>query len=120
MKKLVLILLLLSTFLNATPFQKLRQTAVDENKLLWVFIETDNCGYCKKMRKEVIDSGLFQREASQKFIFAPLHDKEAEKEGFDVVFFPTSYIVNPTSKKIIEQFFGYMEADFFISILKRM
>jgi len=111
------LLLSVSQASHSASYEALRTTAIKDGKFLWIFIETEGCFYCQKMRKELIDSGRFQKELSRSYVFVPIGDRKAQDLHLEVQFFPTSYIINPKTSSIEEQFIGYTEANQFIKIL---
>jgi len=120
MKKTVALLcflISLSYAAHSASYEALKNTAIKDGKFLWVFIETEGCFYCKKMRKELIDSGLFEKELSRTYVFVPVNDRKAQDLHLEVQFFPTSYIINPRTNSKEEHFIGYTEANEFIKIL---
>jgi len=118
-KTLILLSLLLSISYasHSASYESLKNTAIKDGKFLWIFIETPDCFYCKKMRTELIDSGRFEKELSKTYLFVPMNDRGAQDLHLEVQFFPTSYIINPRKTSVEEQFLGYTPADEFIKIL---
>lgn len=118
MKKVLIVFFVLLSLSHCASYEELRNTAIKDGKFLWIFVETEGCFYCQKMRNELIDSGRFSKELSKTYIFAPMNDRQAQDLHLEIQFFPTSYIMNPKTKKVEEQFFGYMDANEFIKMLK--
>jgi thioredoxin-related protein len=117
MMALFCLLLSISQASHSASYEALRNTAIKDGKFLWVFIETEGCFYCQKMRKELIDSGRFQKELSRSYVFVPINDRKAQDLHLEVQFFPTSYIINPKTNSVEEHFIGYNEPSKFIKIL---
>ncbi len=103
---------------NLASYETLKNTAIKDGKFLWVFIETEGCFYCKKMRSELIDSGLFTKELSKTYVFVPITERMAQDLHFEIMYFPTSYIISPKTKQIEEQMVGYRKAEEFIQMLQ--
>ncbi len=102
---------------HSASYETLKNTAIKDGKFLWIFVETPDCFYCKKMRTELIDSGRFDKELSSTYVFAPMNDRKAQDLHFEIQFFPTSFIINPKTNSMEERFLGYTPADEFIKIL---
>lgn len=102
---------------HSVNYEALKKTAIKDGKFLWVFIETEGCFYCQKMRKEIIDSKRFEKELSQSYVFVPIGERQAQDLHLNIQFFPTSYIINPKTNSTEEQFLGYVVADEFITML---
>lgn len=102
---------------HSASYEALKKSAIKDGKFLWVFIETEGCFYCQKMRKELIDSKRFEKELSHAYVFVPIGERQAQDLHLDIQFFPTSYIINPKTNSKEEQFLGYTPADEFIKIL---
>lgn len=120
MKKTLLLFCFFLSIVQASPvasYETLKKSAIQDGKFLWIFVETEGCFYCQKMRTEIIDSGRFAKELSHSYVFAPMSDRKAQDLHLDIQFFPTSYIVNPKTNTVEERFLGYSEADKFIKIL---
>ena len=117
MKKVLVLFFVLLSLSHCASYEELKKTAIKDGKFIWIFIETEGCFYCQKMRNELIDSGRFSKELSKTYIFAPMNDRQAQDLHLEIQFFPTSYIINPKTNSKEEQFIGYSEADDFIKIL---
>ena len=102
---------------HSASYEALKKTAIKDGKFLWVFIETEGCFYCQKMRKELIDSKRFEKELSPAYVFVPIGERQAQDLHLEIQFFPTSYIINPKTGSKEEQFIGYSAPDDFIKIL---
>lgn len=88
------------------------------NKLLWVFVKMDNCPWCEKMEKEIIESGFYKRRLSEIYTLEILSKDEAKECGLNVKFFPTSFLVYPGSGKLLDELHGYMRPADFLEFLK--
>ena len=117
MKKVLVLFFVLLSLSHCASYEELKKTAIKDGKFIWIFIETEGCFYCQKMRNELIDSGRFSKELSKTYIFAPMNDRQAQDLHLEIQFFPTSYIINPKTNSKEEQFLGYTPADDFIKIL---
>lgn len=114
---LFFLFLSISNASHSESYEALKKSAIKDGKFLWVFIETEGCFYCQKMRKELIDSKRFEKELSRAYVFVPIGERQAQDLHLDIQFFPTSYIINPKTNSIEEQFLGYAESQDFIKIL---
>lgn len=125
MKKLLIILSLLSVGLFADiAWQKdiptARELAKKENKTLMVFVEGENCRWCKKMKHRILaDESVEKRLESYVCVKVFRENKEAVKdlpqiEGVPTIFFMTA------EKKILESVVGYFNVEDFTSYINNV
>jgi len=125
LKKLLIILSLLSVGLFADiAWQKdiptARELAKKENKTLMVFVEGENCRWCKKMKHRILaDESVEKRLESYVCVKVFRENKEAVKdlpqiEGVPTIFFMTA------EKKILESVVGYFNVEDFTSYINNV
>ena len=122
MKKLFIVLLLFSAWLSADiHWQKDIPTAIElakkEHKIIMVFVEGENCRWCKKMKYRTFgDEKVEQR--LQPFISVKVmrENKEAVKHLPAIQGVPTIFFID-TDKKLLQDVIGYFDVDDFISYI---
>jgi thioredoxin-related protein len=114
----ILVLIGLFSFLQALDLNDVSKSAVKENKLILLSVESENCRYCDKMNKEVFVPNEYASKISKNYI-----QKIVMIENFDlpknlkVKYYPTNYILDPKTMAIVDEFVGYIQAADFISLL---
>jgi len=122
LKKLFIVLLLFSVWLFADiHWQKDIPTAIDlakkENKTIMVFVEGENCRWCKKMKYRTLsDEKVEQRLQSFIAVKVMRENKEAVKNLPAIQGVPTIFFIN-TDKKLLQDVIGYFDVDDFISYI---
>jgi len=122
LKKLFIALLLFSAWLSADiHWQKDIPTAIElakkEHKIIMVFVEGENCRWCKKMKYRTFgDEKVEQR--LQPFISVKVmrENKEAVKQLPAIQGVPTIFFID-TDKKLLQDVIGYFDVDDFISYI---
>ena len=102
-----------------TNFEAAKAKAKDEKKYLLVdFTGSDWCGFCMKLKREVLDSELFANKASQKFVFVELDypnkplpeelkaQNEKLKQQYKIGGFPTICVMD-SEGQLIARLVGY-------------
>ena len=69
------------------------------------------------MHKEIIESGFYERRLGKTYALEILSKEEAKECGFDVRFFPTSILIDPSSNELLDEFGGYMRPADFLELL---
>ncbi len=121
MKKILLLSLplLLSArieWLNSyTEAIKKAQTA---NRPILVFIESEYCSWCKKMKREVFTKTEIQRIINGNFIPLKLDkDRSSYPKELSVKLVPTTIFLTPEGKKFTRSVLGYWEPKSYGSFL---
>lgn len=96
------------------------QQAKKENKLLLLFVESPSCPYCLQMKQEVLSQSSFKRKLGKQYLTLIMEGAEAMDEGFQTKYFPTTYLIDPNTQKIVDELPGYMRANDFIDFLKEV
>ena len=122
MKKLLTIMLFLTVSVVAdlnweTEIPVALELAKKENKTVMVFVEGENCRWCKKMKHRILsDEKVEQRLQPYIVVKVMQEDKEAVKllpeiQGVPTIFFMTA------DKKILQKVIGYFDVNDFISYI---
>ncbi|SFZ97645.1 hypothetical protein MNB_SV-5-609 [hydrothermal vent metagenome] len=122
MKKLFTIVVLLTAILNADiVWQKDIVTAFElakkENKTVMVFVESENCRWCKKMKKNTLSDEKVIKSVNS-FISVKVfrENQEAVKQLPNIQGVPTVFFMS-ADKKIIETSIGYYSVEDFLSYI---
>ena len=91
--------------------------AKKENKVVMLFIESNNCAWCTKMKKRTLNNELVLKKIkSFVSVKAKRKDINAIKSLPKVKYVPTVFFLTP-DKKIIEKVTGYFEVEDFLSYI---
>lgn len=117
--KLLFIVFMSMTMLHASFLEEESARAIKEKKLILVNIVTENCPYCKQMKKEIFDNATYRKQIDQKFVFVSidLYDP-ALPADLRTKYTPANAILSPTRHSIIEGYTGYMDAASFMTVLE--
>lgn len=89
----------------------------DKNVVL--FIESDFCPWCKKMKKTTLSNSEVINLLNKKYIFLKLNkDTDFIPEQFIPNGVPTTYVIDPKVEESIFSLRGYKSASSFLSRLK--
>lgn len=121
MKKIFLtFIVIIATFATAyaVELSTISKEAIQDNKLILLSVERDNCAYCEKMNREVFAPKSNAKKINQHYIQKiVMIQKEELPENIKVKYYPTNFILNPKDMKIVDEFAGYIKADDFIELL---
>jgi thioredoxin-related protein len=120
MKKIILIVLIILSNIYANT-DKILEQAKKENKLIMIEATSNNCYYCKKMDKEVLNLSNVKKEINKNYIFVKVNINK-EKLPFDLQkkfkrFTPTFFVLNQNAK-LIQTYPGSWSESDFLMILK--
>lgn len=117
--KLLFIVFMSMTMLHASFLEEESARAIKEKKLILVNIVTENCPYCKQMKKEIFNNATYRKQIDQKFVFVSidLYDP-ALPADLRTKYTPANAILSPTRHSIIEGYTGYMDPASFMSVLE--
>lgn len=94
------------------------QKALKEKKLVLFTVESENCSYCKKMEKDVFTVKTVMNKINKQYVRVKIiAGSEPIPSFLTVQYFPTNFVLDPESLKIIDEYPGYMRAKDFIEIL---
>ena len=93
------------------------ELATKEHKVVMVFVEGENCRWCKKMKYRILSNEKVEKRLQPYTLVKVMReDKEAVKllpkiQGVPTIFFMTA------DKKILQEVIGYFDVDDFISYI---
>ena len=119
MLKKFFLLLLCSLALHAGFLEKESAEALKAKKLILINIESDDCPYCKKMRKEVFDNPANRSKIDAKYLVVTFKNSDPSlPRDLQPRYVPANAIYSPTKKDIVDAYAGYMEAKSFMDMLE--
>lgn len=123
MKKIILILILLSMSVFAEGFYSYKEAleeAKSDNKAVMIFLTQMGCPSCDYMKHKVFKDKEVEKKLSDDFIVVEL-DIHADKvpTRFKYIGTPTFYIVNGDAKEL-DFFYGGVKAKSFLKRLKEI
>lgn len=99
------------------------QLAKDTDKILFLEVSTDWCGYCKRMKKNVYSDQAVAAYYNENFVNFSADAEKGEgiaiKQQFGVKGYPTLVFIKPDGS-VIEKKSGYRNADSFIELGQSM
>ncbi|WP_200763717.1 thioredoxin family protein [Nitrosophilus alvini] len=103
-------------------YQKALQYSKKENKPLMIFMESDYCRWCKKMKRETFTDTKIVQIINRYFIALQLNreDKDYPVDKITARVVPTTFFLTPDEKLIIRPVEGYWDAESFIYDLNRV
>ncbi len=122
MKKILIFLLFITVILTAeVRWQKEVPVAFDlakkEHKIVMVFIEGENCRWCKKMKHRILsDEKVEKRLQPYTLLKVMRENKEAAKLLPEIQGVPTIFFMD-AEKNILQEVIGYFDVDDFISYI---
>lgn len=120
LKKLGIFLLTLGvcSSLYALDLNSASKSALKNNKLILLSVESNNCHYCEKMNREVFTPNKYTSKINSHYVqkIVKIQDIKLPK-NLKVQYFPTNFILDPKDMSIVDEFVGYMKADDFVSLL---
>jgi thioredoxin-related protein len=124
LKKVIISLAVLSTFLCAKEvvwfknFQQAQNTAAAQNKPILVLMTTQECGWCKKLKKETLPHPAVHAKLSDKFIAVELdRDIDSYPNQFRTRGVPTTFFADKTGKLLIRPAIGFFDAETYESYM---
>lgn len=95
--------------------------AIQEKKLILLTIESENCGYCIRMEKDVFEVQRVMKKIEKKYVHVKISEGIEPIPSFlKLQYFPTNFIINPKNYKVIDEFPGYIKAKEFIELLEEV
>ncbi len=121
MKKIVVALLFLSSFVFGLEWEKDLQTAFEraskEQKVLMVMVESKTCRWCKKMKGRTLSDEQVEKRL-EKFVLVKVMRENAQEmsqlpavRGVPTIFFMRA------DKAVLEEVIGYFNVEDFISYI---
>ncbi|MCK9257359.1 MAG: hypothetical protein M0P02_04730 [Sulfurospirillaceae bacterium] len=118
--RLLLSFLLFFSTLFSCEYKTLSNQITENNQLIWAFVVSKNCKWCNKMSSEMIDKGFYRRHLKKSYFLSVLTPNEAKKCGIKSEFYPNSFLIDPSSMKIIGSVGGYKKPREFIEYLNEI
>ncbi len=114
MFKFLLVIICFSNFIFAqtlntyTNYQEAIAQGIKENKPVLMFVYTDYCPWCDKMKKNTLKNKKTIDFISKNYIFLSI-DKEKDEypEKFIPRFIPTTYLIDSKTQEEIYALYGY-------------
>jgi len=114
LKRVILLLFLTTVSLFSAVTQK-------HDKMILLYVEMDNCPWCKKMNSEVFDDSSNLNELQK------LYEIKKVKKGSNDIpsfiktkYYPTTYILSSNGEKVVDELPGYMKAEDYLDYLKTL
>ena len=124
LKKLLLATVLLVGLLNAKEivwyknFQQAQAVATSQNKPLLVLMTTQECGWCKKLKKETLPHPLISQKIGDRFIAVELdRDESTYPNQFRTRGVPTTFFADKTGKLLTRPAIGFFDVETYDSYL---
>jgi thioredoxin-related protein len=121
MNKIIMGMVLLTGTIFSLEWTKDVQTAFvlaqKEHKSVMVFVESENCRWCKKMKYRTFSDEVVQKRL-QAFVVSKvmIEDASAMKLLPSIKGAPTIFFLNE-NKEILEEVLGYFDAEDFIAYI---
>jgi len=121
MHKIILGILLLSSTLFSLEWVKDIDTAFTmakkEHKNVMVFVEGENCRWCKKMKGRTLSDESVEKRL-EKFVVVKVMREDPKAMAFlpDIKGVPTTFFMN-SNKKVLESAIGYWNVEDFIAYI---
>lgn len=121
MHKIILGILLLSSTVFSLEWVKDIDTAFTlakkEQKNVMVFVEGENCRWCKKMKGRTLSDESVEKRL-EKFVVVKVMREDPKSMAFlpDIKGVPTTFFMNE-NKKVLESAIGYWNVEDFIAYI---
>ena len=114
LKRVILLLFLTTVSLFSAVTQK-------HDKMILLYVEMDNCPWCKKMNREVFDDSSNLNELQKLYEIKKVKKGSSDIPSFiKTKYYPTTYILSSDGKKVIDELPGYMKAEDYLDYLKTL
>lgn len=114
MRRFIFLLLLLVGTLHTSENTKY-------GKMIIIYIEMNNCPWCERMDRELIDDTYYRRKIDNLYIFQRLKKESKDLPSFlRPKYYPTTYILSSDGERIVDELPGYMKADEFIDYVETL
>lgn len=98
-----------------TSYDKAIQKAKQENKRVLLFIYSDYCPWCDKMKVRTLSNKEVIKFISEDFIFVSINrESKAYPKEFTPRFIPTTYLIEPHTQEEVYALYGYKTATEFL------
>ena len=117
--RVILIAFISIATLNASFLEEESARAIKEKKLILLNIETQECPYCAKMKKEIFNNPQYRKEINKKFVFVSVHQNDPSLPmDLRTPYVPANAIIVPSTKAVVDAYVGYIEPNRFMEILE--
>ena len=108
-------------WLNTASLSDAKQKSMEVNKLIFVDIETDWCGYCKKMKKNVFPQEMISTAINSNFLALSLDGEKGDGaklvNTLNLEGFPTQLVLDAKGN-VVKRHTGYLSTNQLLSFLK--
>ncbi len=119
--RLIISLILLLSFTNAAilkdveSYEEALQIAKKQNKKVLMFMYSEYCPWCEKMKKTTLSDEKVINYINSKYIFLKMDSEMGEyPQILKSRFIPTTYVIDPKTKETVQEIYGYKSAKNFI------
>ncbi len=125
--KIFLLLITLLSLLQAEhirwygSYDKARQEALKENKLLMVLLIEEECDLCQKMLRTTFINQPYINELNEKFVSVLITKGQKESYPIEMLYtmtYPSLFFLNSEELFVAENIFGYVNPEVFTKYLK--
>ena len=124
MKKLFILLFIFTSILYAeklrvfSSYDKALKIAKKENKKLLMFIHSDYCPWCHKMKKETLKDEDTIAFINERFVFLSVDREDLSyPDRFFPKYIPTTHLIEPNKQKNIYSMPGFKPTEHLINEL---
>ncbi len=90
-------------------------------KLKLLYMQMSHCPWCHKMTREVFENPKIATELAKMYTIESRFRGDSDLPSFiQPRFYPTTYILTPDGKKVLDELPGYMEPDRFLDYLTEL
>ncbi len=120
MKIIISLILLLNlgfgiTLKDVESYEEALQIAKKQNKKVLMFMYSDYCPWCEKMKKTTLSDTKVIDYINSKYIFLKMDKDMGEyPQKLKPRFIPTTYVIDPKTKETVQEIYGYKSPKNFI------
>lgn len=101
-----------------TNYEEALNSAKKNGKNILMFVYTDSCSWCKKMKKETLSNKNSIEFINKNFIFLTINrEKDSFPKEFSPRFIPTTYLIDAKNEEEIYALYGFKSSKELISEL---
>ncbi|MEA3352378.1 MAG: DUF255 domain-containing protein [Campylobacterota bacterium] len=116
---LVFISLAYSSKINeAETYKEAIELGIKENKKVLMFVYTDYCPWCTKMKRETLKDPEAVEFINSRYIFVKANKNKADiPSDFKPRFIPTTYLIEPETQDEIYALYGFKSTEHLVNEL---
>ena len=120
MKFIISLILLLSSassvdLKDVEFYDKALDMAQKQNKKVLMFMYSEYCPWCEKMKKTTLIDKKVIKYINSKYIFLKMDRDIGEyPQKLKPKFIPTTYVIDPKTKETVQKIYGYKSPENFI------